>query len=83
MTIEHVLQLPFQAGARDDAVDEVGTIERADELHRIAQLQLRRDVAPDAAGRRRREGVQRDAGKPRAQRADLAVLRDGNRAPTG
>ena len=72
---EDLLQLLLQRGARQDAVDEVGPIERADELDGVAQLQLRRDVAPDARGRRRGERVQADAGKPRAQRAELPVLR--------
>jgi hypothetical protein len=78
---QDLLQLLLQRGARQDAVDQIGTIERADQLQRLAQLQLRRDVAAHAAGRGRGEGVQADAGKARSQRAELAVLRTEVVAP--
>src|SRR3954452_22685287 len=71
---EHVLELPLQVGARDDAIDEVGTIEAADELDGIAKLELGNDVAPDARGGSCRERVQADAGEPRAHGPELPVL---------
>ena len=74
MTGHHVLQLLLQPGTRQDAIEEVRPIERADELERLLQLQLRGDVAADAPGRRRREGVQADAGKALPQRAELPVF---------
>ncbi len=78
---EHLLELLFQRAARQDAVHEIGAIEGADELDGVAELELRRDVAADARGRRRGERVQADAGKPRPQRADLPVLRTEVVAP--
>ena len=53
---------------------QVGAIERPDELDRIAQAELRGDVAPDARGRGRGVGVQADAGKQRPQLPELPVL---------
>ena len=59
----------FSPRARQDAVDEIRTIERADQLERLAQGELRRDVAADTRRGRRRVGVEADAGKSRAQGA--------------
>ena len=58
-----VEDLPLQARARQHAVDEVRPIERADELDRVLQPELRRDVAAHARRRGRRVGMQADAGK--------------------
>ena len=71
----HVEDLPLQAGAREHAVDEVRAIERADELDRVLEPELRGDVAAHACGRRRGVGVQADARKVAAQPAELTVLR--------
>ncbi len=71
----HVEDLPLQAGAREHAVDEVRPIERADELERVLEPELRGDVAAHAGGRGRGVRVQADAGKVAAQPAELAVLR--------
>ena len=53
----------------------------ADEHERIDEPELRHDVAPDALGRRRGEGVDGDAGKVVAQPPHLAVLRTKVVAP--
>ena len=68
------MQLLFQRRARQHAIDQVGPIERADELDRIVEAELRRDVAPHARRRGRRVGVQADAGEQLAQPPELAVL---------
>ncbi len=72
---EHVLQLLLEPGPRHDAVEQVRPVERPDQLERSLEVQLRRDVAPDACGCRGGEGVKADAREPLAHRADLAVLR--------
>ena len=72
---QDVEDLPLQAGAREHAVDEVRAIERADELDRVLQPELRRDVAAHARRRGRRVGVQADARKALRSRAELPVLR--------
>ena len=69
MPREDLLQLLLQRRARQDAIDQIRPVERPDELDRVAQLQLRRDVAPDPRRRRRGERVQADAGKPRSRSA--------------
>src|SRR5205085_2488558 len=56
-------------------IGEVGTVERADQLDRIAEPQLGDDVAPHPVGGRRRERVQRNAREVLAQPAELPVLR--------
>ncbi len=72
---QDVEDLPLQVRARNNAVDQVRPVERSDELDGILQLELRRDVAPDAVRGRRGEGVQAHAGKERAKPPELAVLR--------
>ena len=69
-----VEDLPLQARAREHAIDEVGPIERSDELDRILELELRGDVATHPRRRRRRVGMEADAGKDAAQPAELPVL---------
>ncbi len=72
---EHVGELALQVRAREDAIDEVRTIERSDELDGIAQAELRRDVAPDARRRGGGVGMEADAGQQRPQFPELPVLR--------
>ena len=55
----------FRFARAQDAIDEIRTIERADQLDRIAEPELRGDVAADARGRGRGVGVQADAGQQR------------------
>ena len=68
-------QLPPEMGARQDPIGQVGPIERADQHRRIDEAKLVADVAPDARRRRRRVGVQRDAGERLPQAGEQAVLR--------
>ena len=63
----------WRLAAAQDAVDEVRPIERSDQHQRIAQPQLGDDVAADALGRRRGEGVERDAGKSSRSAPELPV----------
>ena len=74
MAREHVDELLFQRRARQRAINQVGAIERADELDRIVEAELRRDVAPHARRRGRRVGVQADAGEELTQPPELAIL---------
>ena len=75
MTPEHVEHLLLQLIAQQHAVDEVGTIERTHFLERIAQPELRHDVAAHAAGRGRGEGMDAGLRQQRAHLAEPAVLR--------
>ncbi len=69
-----VEDLPLQARAREHAIDEVRPIERSDELDRILEPELRRDVATNARRGGRRVGMEADAGKEAAEPAELPVL---------
>ena len=69
------MQLRVQVAAAQHAVDEVRPIERSDQHQRIAQPQLGDDVAPDALGGGRGEGVERHVREIVAQPPELAVLR--------
>ena len=62
MAVEHVEQLTLQRGPRQHPIEEIRSIERADELERIVQGELDGDVPADARGSRRRECVKADAG---------------------
>ncbi len=64
----------MSAARGEHAVDQVRPIERADEFERIAQRELRGDVAPDARGGRGGVGVHADAGELVAQARELAVF---------
>ena len=60
---------------REHPVDQVRPIERPDELDRVAQAELRGDVAAHPRGRRRGVGVQADtAASDSRSRAELPVL---------
>src|SRR5439155_4100535 len=72
---EEVLELPLQRPSRQRAIQQVGPIERSDELDRLAKRELRRDVAPDARGRRRGERVETCGWKHLAEPRELAILR--------
>ena len=74
MAGEHLDELLLERGARKRAIDQVRAIERTDELDRVLEAELRRDVAPHARRRGRRVGVQADAGKKLPQPAELAIL---------
>ena len=74
MTGEDVEQLSLQRRSRKDAIEQVRPIERADELDRIVERELRGDVAPDACGRGRGERMQAGAGKLLAQTGELPVF---------
>src|SRR5207302_10349653 len=43
---DNLLELPLQRAARERAVQQVRPVEGADQLQRIAQRELRGDVAP-------------------------------------
>ena len=75
MTPEHVEHLLLQLVAQEHAVDEVGTIERSHFFERIAQPELRHDVATHAAGRRGGEGMDARLRQQRPHLAEPAVLR--------
>ena len=65
----------MQVAAPEHAVDEVRPIERSDEHERILAAAARATMSrADALGRRRRERVERHAGKVVAQPAELPVL---------
>jgi hypothetical protein len=72
---QHLENLAFQTGARQDAVDEIRSIEGADHLHRIAEAELRHDIPPYARGRRRGEGVHARVRDGLPQGGELPVLR--------
>ena len=74
--LENVEQLLLQRRARQHAVEQVGPIERADELDRVVQPELRGDVAPHARGGRGGVRVQAD----RREAADAAGRADDIRA---
>ena len=82
MTRQDVLQLLLERRARQDAVDEVGPIERADELDRIVQPELRGDVVADARRGGRGVGVQADARQQLRAAVRAAGTPAGSRAPT-
>ena len=48
MAVEHVEQLTLQAGSRQHPIEEIWPVERADELERIVEGELRGDVLPNA-----------------------------------
>src|SRR5689334_16368918 len=81
MTRQYFLDLRLQVGAREHAIRKVRSIERSDQLDRILQRELRRDVAADARRRRGGERVQADARQQRAQPSELPVLRTEIVAP--
>ena len=74
MAREDLLELPLQRGPRKRAIEQVRPIERADELQRVSERELCRDVAPDARGRGRGERVKAGARQQLPQPAELAVL---------
>ena len=74
VAFEHVEELPLQHRSRQDAVEEIRPIEGADQLDRIAQPELRADVAAHARRGRRGVGVHADAGQELAQPAELTIL---------
>ena len=57
MAVDDLSHLPPQLLARLDAVDEVRSVERADEHLRLRQPQLADDVLANAASGRRRVGM--------------------------
>ena len=75
MAPQHVLQLPLELGPAEHAINQVRPIERSDQLDRIAQRELRRDVAAYARSRGCGVRVKADAGKHLAQPRQLPVLR--------
>ena len=81
MAIEDVEQLAFERGAREDAVEQVRPIERANKLDGILQFELRADIAPHARGCRRGIGVDAEAGEHLPQASELTVFRSEVVAP--
>src|SRR6188768_1599752 len=67
-------ELLLERGAGQRPVNQVRPIERPDELRRILETQLRRDVAPHPARRGGRVGVQANPRQQLPQTAKLAVL---------
>jgi hypothetical protein len=49
MAAEDIEQLTLEHGARQHAVEKVRAVEGADQLERVAQSKLRRDVASNLA----------------------------------
>ncbi len=74
MAAQHRAQLGAQVVAAEDAVGQVGPVERADQHLRPAQAQLLDDVAPHPLGGGGGEGVQRGLREALAQRAEQPVL---------
>src|SRR5262245_7936990 len=72
---EDVGQLLLQDAAREHAIDQIRSIERPNELHRLTKSELPNDVAAYALGCRRRKGVKADVRPPFAQLGELPVLR--------
>src|SRR2546423_12504229 len=67
--------LAAHSGTRHDPVDEVRTIETADEHSRIVETKLLDDVLPHAIGRRRRVGVEARIREAAAERGELTIFR--------
>ena len=81
MPVDRGGHLREAVGARAHAVDEVRTVERADEDQRVPQPQLRDDVVAHGRRRRGRVGVDGERGIRVAQDAELTVLRPEVVAP--
>ena len=81
MTFEHVEQLALERRPGQRPVHEIRPIEPANELRRVFESELDRDVAPDARGGRGRVGVQADAWQETLQSSELSVLRPEVVAP--
>ena len=75
VSLEDVEELPLQRRSRQDAVEQVRPIEGADQLDRIAQRELRADVAAHARRGRRGIRVDSDAGQELTQPAELTIFR--------
>ena len=67
-------ELLLERGARQRPIDQVRPIERSDELRRILETELRRDVAPHPARRGGRVGMKADPRQQLPQTPKLAVL---------
>ena len=74
MAGEDLDELFLERRTRKRAVDQVRTIEGTDELYRVLEAELRRDVPPHARRGGRGVGVQVDAGKELTQASELAVF---------
>src|SRR5262245_4418112 len=81
MPRQDVLQLFLEGRPRQHAIDEIGAIERPDELRRILKLQLRHDVTAYPDRGRRGERVKTDGGPAITQCRQLAILRPEVVAP--
>src|SRR5205807_266499 len=72
--VEHFEHLLERLVPRQDAIDEVGPVEVADQYLRVGQAELGDDVAADALGGSGRVGVDRGAGEMLLKPAQLAVF---------
>ena len=75
MTRQHVEQLTLQHASRQDAVEKIRAVERADELERIVQPELCRNVVSDAGRGGGRVRVDADAWQELTQPRELTVFR--------
>ena len=81
MPLQHFDGLLPLVDARQDAVDEIGAIEIADEEQRIAQRELLGDVAPHLPRRGRGVRVNRGVSELVPQQRELAIFRPEIVAP--
>ena len=75
MTPQHLQHLSLCIDAGNDAVHQVGTVERADEHRRILQTQLLGNVFAHPGGCRRGIGVHAGLREAGLELGELAVLR--------
>ena len=75
MAPQHLQYLRLHIDAGNDAVDQIGTVEGADEHHRVLQSQLIGDVAAHALRGGGRVGVHAGLGKAALEVGELAVFR--------
>ncbi len=78
---QNIEELAFQSPPRQHAVQQVRTIEGSDDLDRIAQAQLRGDVAADPGRRGGRVRVHTRSGQQFPQPRELPVFRPEVVAP--
>ena len=75
MPVQHSANLVLEPRAGPHPVDEIRSVERADQHLGVAQRQLRNDVVTYLAGRRGREGVDGELGKVVAEPSEPPELR--------